>query len=157
VRPRRVTSEVWKGAALGVVTLVAFLVVYGLLSFSYGETASMSASRTEHLETFKFLGRILLMALLPSALVGGLLGALARGLRKARTLKLSAAAVLGYFVVMAATFAIPSTEPLTSAWFGILMGVVFTPLLAPFALVAAVIIERWTRPDVNAGRNDAIC
>ena len=150
----RVTSEVWKGAALGVATLVAFLVAYALLSFALGR--AHDADQAEHAQTISFLAGILLRALLPAALVGGLLGALARHLRKARALKLSAAAVLGYFVVMAATFAI-SPEPLKGAWFGLLMGVVLTPLLAPCAIVAAVLIERWTRPDLNGGRTGAIC
>ena len=151
----RFTSEIGKGAALGVGTLVAFLVVYAALSFSYGETVDARAA--EHLQTVTFLGRMLLAGLFPSALVGGLLGALARKLRKARTLLLAGAAIVGAFVVMAASFAIQSTEPLEAAWFGLLMGMVLTPLLVPFALVAAVILARWTRPGVSAGRSGAIC
>ncbi|MDC3958064.1 hypothetical protein KEG38_29675 [Polyangium jinanense] len=143
----RVTSEVWKGVALGVATLVAYLVFYALWTFSYGDT--VGADRAEHQQTVSFLGRILLAALLPAALVGGLLGALARDLRKARTLTLAGAAVFGYFGVMAVTFALLflwEGEPLQGAWFGFVLGLVLTPSLAPFALVAAVILERWTRP-----------
>jgi hypothetical protein len=141
----RIPSEVWKGAALGVATPVASLAAYALLGFA--SRGAPGADRAEVVQTISFLGALLLAALLPSTLVGGLLGALARHLRKARTLKLAGAAVLGYFMVMAVTFAILglSQEPPAAARFGVLMGVVLTPILAPFVLVAAVILERWTR------------
>ncbi|MDI3288994.1 hypothetical protein [Polyangium sp. 15x6] len=146
----RFTSEVWKGATLGVAMFVAFFVVYAVLGYMFG--GHIDPDLDEHLKVLAFLGRILLAGLLPAALVGGLIGALGRNLRKARTLKLAGAALLGSFVVIAATFAIPSTEPLTAAWFGLLIGVVFVPLLGPFSIVGAVILERWTRP---GARTDA--
>jgi len=158
VKRIRVTSEIWKGAALGVATLVAFLTFYELLSITRG--SAVGATSAEHLEGAAFLGRILLAALLPSALVGGLLGALSRHLRKARTLTLAVATFLGTFVVVALSFALLSLgqgEPLKAVWFGLLMCFVLAPLHAPFALVSAAILARWTRPGLNAGRNGAAC
>ena len=157
MRRIRFSSEVWKGAAVGVTTLVTFLVAYALLSFAYGR--AVGADWAEHAQTASFLGRLLLGGLLPSALVGALLGALAGHLHRARTLLLAGAAYLGSFVVLAASFtllALPS-EPLEGAWVGLLLGVILTPLLAPIAVFAAVIIERWTRPGVSAGRTGAAC
>ncbi|UQA59836.1 hypothetical protein [Polyangium aurulentum] len=157
MRRIRFSSEVWKGAAVGVTTLVTFLVAYASLAFSFGR--ANGADWAEHAQTFSFSGRLLLGGLLPSALVGGLLGALAGHLRKARTALLAGAAYLGSFVVLAASFtllALPS-EPLEGAWVGLLLGVILTPLLAPLAIFAAVIIERWTRSDLSAGRSGATC
>lgn len=143
----RVTSEVWKGAATGAATLVAFLVAYALLSFALGR--ARQADQAEHAQTISFLGAILLRALLPAALVGGLLGALARDFRKARRIKLAAAALIGYFAVLPA--ALFSSGDAAAVQFGFLMSVVLAPLAAPFVIMAAVIIERWTRPGVPGG------
>lgn len=143
----RITSEVWKGAATGVATLVAFLVAYALLSVALG--GAHGADQAEHAQTVTFLGAILLRALVPAALVGGLLGALARDLRKARLLKLLGAALVGYFAVLPAALSLSGDA--TAAHFGLLMSVVLAPLAAPFVLMAAVVLERWTRPGAPGG------
>jgi hypothetical protein len=143
----RITSEVWKGAAIGAATLVAFLVAYALLSFALGR--AHDADQAEHAQTISFLAGILLRALLPAALVGGLLGALARDFRKARLIKLIGAALIGYFVVLPAALSLSGDA--TAVHFGLLMSVVLAPLAAPFVLVAAVVIERWTRPGAPRG------
>ncbi|MDI3288996.1 hypothetical protein [Polyangium sp. 15x6] len=144
MRRIRVTPEVWKGAVIGAATLVVFLVAYALLSFALGR--AHGADPAEHAQTVTFLGAILLRTLVPAALVGGLLGAVARGVRKARRIKLVGAALISYFVVFPA--AMLTSGDTTAIHFGVLTSVFLAPLAAPFLVLAAVILERCTRPGV---------
>ncbi len=85
------------------------------------------------------------VALLPTLLVGVGLGWLARHLRRLRALALVMVALPAPVVVFSATFGLLGLS-LDGLLIGALLGLIFSTLSVPIAVVAALLLVWWVRP-----------